>query len=118
MLSLAAWLTALGVVGFAVTFLLASAAGPVLRVMEWHHAYLGVVVWAVGAFVGCWPLALLGSLVLLDDAFQHAWQFADGDLSFRSPLHRLWLRAAERWPRLAQLSKKLDDLLGGGKDAT
>ena len=52
---------------------------------EWHHAYIGIVL----TFSTTPWVALVGVLILADDAWQHTKQ--TWEPSYESPLHRLYV---------------------------
>lgn len=56
-----------------------------------HHYYLGMLMVAFGATNLLFPILflILGSVICADDLFQH-WKNANGEPSYRSPLHQLY----------------------------
>lgn len=76
---------------------------------EWHHFYLGLILWG-GASLACWvPLQVVGLIVTWDDAFQHGWQALRRTVRYRSPLHRLYEWLFVRVPFVQWLTYLLDD---------
>lgn len=71
---------------------------------EWHHAYLGALVWVAGWWLGPW-VALAGIAITADDCAQHWCEWLPP-----SPLHWVFVRLANRIPLLAKLAAWLDGL--------
>lgn len=62
---------------------------------QWHHEWIGVILFIVGELLGWRWLAIVGLLVMADDAGQHAAQLRRP--TFRSPLHLLYRHTLYRW---------------------
>lgn len=88
-----------------------TAAHPSVRLDEWHHLYLGLLVAGV-ALVSRRPgLLLIAAVISVDDAWQHLRHVA-GAVDYMSPLHHLFARLL--WPLepVQVLTGWLDRLLG------
>lgn len=60
-----------------------------LRFDEWHHLYLGVLLYIVG-------LQVLGVVLMVDDGYQHFVQAVSSNLKYRSPCHKLYAFVLEK----------------------
>lgn len=68
-----------------------------LKLNQWHHAYLGIIL----IIAGCWPLhsellRLVGLFVFLDDLLQHTIQYL-WDNSYQSPLKYIYAQTLWKW---------------------
>jgi len=101
----------LALIGFAALWSAALLAGPQvgdLRVAAWHHAHIGVALWAIGTACG-WPvLAWLGVGVLADDGVQHAFQRWHDPASRYSLLHWIYGKTLYRLAWVRRLNQWLD----------
>lgn len=60
-----------------------------LKLKQWHHGYLGIILIAIGIWQGWTWLIFVGGYVFLDDALQHFIQWKWDDEYF-SPLRYLY----------------------------
>ncbi len=75
---------------------------------EFHHLYLGALVWASHWWLG--PMAqIAGWAITADDAAEHWCEWLPP-----SPLHWVFAKAASRLPFLVTLGRWLDRVFGGG----
>ncbi len=58
---------------------------------------------------------LIGTILIVDDAFQHAMQRWGNFPDYRSPLHRLFQALFRNVSWVGKLNLRLDRLLGGRK---
>lgn len=97
-----------------------------IKLTEWHHFYLGVIIFALGTWVWgphvtlrAWMcgepspsrLQLLGAIIASDDAAQH-WIQVSIKPSYMSPLHRLFAWVYGWCLPLRMLERLLDRLMG------
>ena len=84
-----------------------------LRWREWHHAYLGWLLFALSFQWGGWWFRIAGLVLSADDALQHLVQLATWNLGWRSPLHRAYAWVYARVAFVRWLSRQLDRLFHG-----
>lgn len=82
-----------------------------LRFNELHHEYIGQAACAIGALTHSKLILGFGEIVAADDATQHLYQRANGDLSIRSPLNIGYRFTLGRLPFVARLNTWLDRVL-------
>lgn len=85
------------------------------RFNEWHHLYLGAVIFAIAAILerkvgdaSLWHLRLLGASLAADDAFQHFVQTMLREPGYKSPLAWLYANTFWRLPPVQWLNRWLD----------
>lgn len=83
-----------------------------LRAEEWHHGYLGVLLFAFGWSFGWAWLEVMGLVLTTDDALQHAAQRWLNRPAFRSPFYRLYGLTLYRLAWVRRLNKWLDRGMG------
>ena len=88
----------------------------------WHHFYVGIVLAMLG-FVLLWAprhwlavvgiaICLLGLIIMIDDAFQHAMErfYMAG---YDSPLKKVFLACDQICPLIGKVTSFVDDLFRG-----
>ena len=93
------FVVALAVFAFTITLGGLLKRGGDLTFNEWHHAYLGIVLFAVGLLLrmlaghaGGWSLGtqIAGAFLAFDDAEEHLVQLVTGQITYQSPAHALF----------------------------
>lgn len=86
---------------------------PEITFKQWHHGYLGDIMFLVGLYFGGWGIWLQfsGLILRVDDTIQHYAQLTIPD--FRSILHRLYVKYLWPIPIIQKINKWLDRLFGG-----
>lgn len=81
-----------------------------LRLNEWHHGYLGLLIVALGLTFG-WPwwIVAKGVLIALDDILQHTVQ-AITKTEWKSPMARLYAWVYKRSALVRRVNIWLDSL--------
>ena len=88
--------------------------GPQVDDLRWgeaHHAYWGALLVLAAWPMHLVPLAALGTVLLLDDAWQHAVQRFGDWPAYRSPLHIAYGWVYRRWAWVRRLNAWLDRVL-------
>lgn len=86
---------------------------PDITFKEWHHGYLGDLLFIVGLWIfnGWVPLLIMGLIFRMDDSYQHFRQLDKPE--FHSILHRLYAKYLWPIPFVQAITKWLDRLFGG-----
>lgn len=64
--------------------------GSDLRIGEWHHAYLGVMIGGVGSMLNSNVIMIVAVIVTVEDAIQHLRQALTRNIDYRGPFTRAW----------------------------
>lgn len=77
------------------------------NLIEFHHAYLGAALVALGWQFGV-GVAIAGIVLTVDDLAQHLVHTYGGDHDYRSPLHQLFAWTLWRIPGVPGVTRFLD----------
>ena len=101
---------------------------PDARIREWHHGYLGDIMFALGLVLvnvapWTWFDVLLSTLLVLpgfafrvDDSWQH-WKHTHGEPLYTSPLKRVYTKYLWPLPIIQKLTRWLDRRMGPSEKA-
>lgn len=78
------------------------------NLIEFHHAYLGAALVAVGWRLNSPGIQLAGVVLTLDDLAQHLVHTYGDDPDYRSPLHRVFAWTLWRVPGIPAVTRFLD----------
>ena len=100
------WLDTIAITAFFINSWFMVGTAKLNKVHEWHHGYLGLGLVILALVLSSVVVMGIGTVLLLDDAWQHHRQQTVSE--YLSPLHRLYLVLYTRWPWLRKVGEWLD----------